>query len=71
MSCATVCDETCRTLSEDARQDEYELRFQLEMCRSVTLDCAQLLDRHAGAENCAEACRRCARACAEFLTTLG
>ncbi|MBA2947523.1 four-helix bundle copper-binding protein [Streptomyces sp. PSKA28] len=71
MSCAAVCDETCRRLSEDASQDEYELRFQLEMCRSVSLDCAQLLDHHPGAETCAEVCRSCARACADFLSTLG
>ncbi|MGX1372171.1 hypothetical protein RKD19_007530 [Streptomyces canus] len=68
--CAEVCDATCRVLSEDNHLDEAGIRVQLEWCRSVCLECAQVLDRHTGAEDAAKACRECAQACTDFMATL-
>ena len=68
--CAEVCDATCRMLSEQNRQDEAGIRVQLEWCRSVCLDSAHALDEQPGAEGTATACRDCARACTDFMTTL-
>lgn len=69
--CAEVCDATCRLLSEQAPQDEAALRVQLEWCRTVCLETAQILDDHLGAEAASKACRECAQACADFIRTLG
>ncbi|GHD86048.1 ferredoxin [Streptomyces naganishii] len=68
--CAEVCDATCRVLSEQNRQDEDGIRVQLEWCRTVCLESAHVFDRQPGAEQTAEACRACARACGDFMATL-
>lgn len=68
--CAEVCDATCRVLSEENHLDEAGIRVQLEWCRSVCLECAQVLDRHAGNEDAAKACREGAQACTDFMATL-
>ncbi|MFF5477493.1 ferredoxin [Streptomyces sp. NPDC012935] len=71
--CAEVCDATCRVLSEQGRMDgdaEAALRVQLEWTRSVCLECAHVFDGHPGAEDAAKACRDCARACTDFMSTL-
>ncbi|WP_328483700.1 four-helix bundle copper-binding protein [Streptomyces sp. NBC_00377] len=68
--CAEVCDATCRVLSEGNRLDEAGIRAQLEWCRTVCLECAHVFDRHPGAERSAAACRACAEACTEFISTL-
>ncbi|MEU6406822.1 ferredoxin [Streptomyces sp. NPDC046985] len=68
--CAEVCDATCRMLSEQNSQDEAALRVQLEWCVSVCLDSAHVFDRHPGAEQTADACRTCAKACQEFIAIL-
>ena len=69
--CVEVCDATCRLLSEEAHQDEYGLRLQVEWCRAVALEAAHACDRTRDAADCAEQCRACARACTDFLATLG
>jgi hypothetical protein len=69
--CTEVCDATCAMLSEQALQDEYGMRIQVEWCRAMCLECAHVCDRHEGAEECAAACRACARACSDFLAILG
>lgn len=69
--CAEVCDATCRMLSEQTLADEEALRVQLEWCRTVCLDSAHTFDAHPTAEDAAAACRASARACTEFLGTLG
>jgi hypothetical protein len=69
--CAEVCDATCRVLSEENRQDEAGIRVQLEWCRTVCLECAHVFDRQTGAEEGAQACRECAKACTDFIGTLG
>ncbi|MFI8091060.1 ferredoxin [Streptomyces sp. NPDC086080] len=68
--CAEVCDATCRVLSEQNQVDEAALRIQVEWCRQMCLESAQVFDRHSGAAKTAEVCRDCARACTEFLATL-
>ncbi|MGA5413753.1 ferredoxin [Streptomyces pseudogriseolus] len=68
--CAEVCDATCRVLSEQNQADEATIRMQVEWCRQVCLESAQVFDGHPGAVRTAEACRACARACTEFLATL-
>ncbi|MDF3301359.1 ferredoxin [Streptomyces tropicalis] len=68
--CAEVCDATCRLLSEQNDQDEGAVRVQLEWCRSVCLETAQVLDGFPGAEQTARSCRACARACTDFMSTL-
>ncbi|MFJ3670866.1 ferredoxin [Streptomyces sp. NPDC090106] len=68
--CAEVCDATCRVLSEENHLDEHAIRVQLEWCRAVALECAQLLDDHSGAVETAKACRECAQACTDFMAAL-
>ncbi|KUO05066.1 ferredoxin [Streptomyces caeruleatus] len=71
--CAEVCDATCRVLSEQGRMDEgaeSALRMQLEWTRTVCLEGAHVFDKHPGAEDAAQACRDCARACTDFMATL-
>ncbi|MFE6280925.1 ferredoxin [Streptomyces sp. NPDC057877] len=68
--CAEVCDATCRVLSEQNLLDEDGIRVQVEWCRTVCLESAHVFDRHPGAEDTAETCRACARACTDFLATL-
>jgi hypothetical protein len=68
--CAEVCDATCRVLAEQNQLDEAALRLQLEWTRTVCLECAHVFDRDPAAEETAQACRDCARACTEFMSTL-
>lgn len=68
--CAEVCDATCRVLSEQNHLDEAGIRVQLEWCRTVCLESAHVFDGQPGAEESAEACRACAKACTEFIATL-
>ncbi|MET8944356.1 four-helix bundle copper-binding protein [Streptomyces sp. NPDC004542] len=68
--CAEVCDATCRVLAEHNCLDENGIRVQLELCRTVCLECAHAFDAQPGAEESATACRACARACTEFIATL-
>ncbi|WP_037896388.1 ferredoxin [Streptomyces sp. Tu 6176] len=69
--CAEVCDATCRALSEQNSEDEAAVRAQLEWCVTVCLETAHVFDRHPGAEQAADACRTCAKACGEFTASLG
>ncbi|MFD0434106.1 four-helix bundle copper-binding protein [Streptomyces chartreusis] len=68
--CAEVCDATCHVLSEQNLLDEAAIRAQLEGCRSVCVESAHAFDAFPGGEETAEACRRCAKACTEFMGTL-
>ncbi|MFH8294687.1 four-helix bundle copper-binding protein [Streptomyces sp. NPDC018059] len=73
-ACADVCDATARLLADQVDQDEQDeqrVRVQVEWCRAICLQCAALCDPLPGSAACAEACRRCAKACDAFLTTLG
>ncbi|MFI6277236.1 hypothetical protein [Streptomyces sp. NPDC050988] len=68
--CAEVCDATCRALAEQSTQAEAGMCAQVEWCRAVCLETAQVLDRSPGAEDSAQVCRDCARPCTEFLALL-
>ncbi|MEU8979191.1 ferredoxin [Streptomyces sp. NPDC048309] len=68
--CAEVCDATCLVLSEQLRLDENGIRAQVEWCRTVCLEYAEVCDGFAGGEDAAKACRECAQACTDFLATL-
>ncbi|MEU1043117.1 four-helix bundle copper-binding protein [Streptomyces sp. NPDC005907] len=68
--CAEVCDATCRMLSEQSGLDEAGMRVQLEWCRDVCLECADVFDDHPGAQGSAKSCRECAQACMDFMATL-
>ncbi len=68
--CAEVCDATCRVLAEQTWQDEAGTRAQVEWCRAVCLETAHVFDRNPDAEEGAQSCRDCARACTEFLALL-
>ncbi|MEW2164758.1 four-helix bundle copper-binding protein [Streptomyces sp. NPDC007084] len=68
--CAEVCEATCHLLSRQSGPDESEMRAQLEWCRAVCLECADVFDTFPGAEGSAKTCRECAQACADFLATL-
>ncbi|MEU5364163.1 ferredoxin [Streptomyces sp. NPDC005925] len=68
--CVEMCDATCRVLSEQNQVDEDAIRMQVERCREVCLDGAQVLDGCSGAQDTAKACRECAQACTDFLDTL-
>lgn len=70
-TCADVCDATCRVLSEPGDQDVQRVRLQVEWCRAVCLQCARMCEASPQARDCALSCRRCARACGDFLATLG
>ncbi|MCH0565779.1 MULTISPECIES: ferredoxin [unclassified Streptomyces] len=69
--CAEVCDATCRVLAEQNTLDEDGVRIQLDWCRTVCLDTAHVFDGQPGAQEAADHCRACARACTAFLHTLG
>ncbi|MEU4796562.1 ferredoxin [Streptomyces sp. NPDC023327] len=74
LACADVCDATSRLLGEQTDQadrDERQVRAQVEWCRDVCLQCAALCDPGPASDTCAQACRRCARACEDFLAALG
>ncbi|MFD6289431.1 four-helix bundle copper-binding protein [Streptomyces sp. NPDC060205] len=82
--CTEVCDATCRLLAEQVTQSEDAMRSQVEWCRTVCLETAQVFDLDSGSgsgsgfgsgsgsgsEESAQACRDCARACTEFLARL-
>jgi hypothetical protein len=68
--CAEVCDATCRVLSEQNRLDEAGIRVQVEWCRSVCLETANVFDRYPGAQDAAKMCRECADACTDFMALL-
>ncbi|WP_307543609.1 four-helix bundle copper-binding protein [Streptomyces sp. V3I8] len=68
--CAEVCDTTCRLLAEQATQSEDVMRVQVEWCRTICLETAQVFDRSPGCEEGGQACRDCADACSEFLSLL-
>jgi hypothetical protein len=72
LRCVEVCDSTARLLGAEPVHDpeDDELRFRLDWCRTVCLDCAAHCARVAGAGDAVAACRACAEACTRFLATL-
>ncbi|MET9412514.1 ferredoxin [Streptomyces sp. NPDC002935] len=70
IQCAEVCEATCHVLSGQPGQNERRIRAQLEWCRAVCLECAEVFDGCPGAEAGAKSCRECAQACTDFMATL-
>ncbi|MFJ5269640.1 ferredoxin [Streptomyces sp. NPDC088358] len=70
LMCAEVCDATCLVLDGQHPRGEAGIRVQVEWCRSVCRECADVFDRCPGAQAGARACRACAQACTDFLATL-
>ncbi|MEV5781964.1 four-helix bundle copper-binding protein [Streptomyces sp. NPDC052287] len=70
LMCAEVCDATCLVLDGQHHRGEAGIRVQVEWCRSVCRECADVFDRCPGAQVSARACRACAQACTDFLATL-
>lgn len=68
--CAEVCDATCLVLDGQHPRGEAGIRAQVEWCRSVCRECADVFDLCPGARAGARACRMCAQACTDFLATL-
>lgn len=74
LDCADVCATTARMLE---RQTEYDAKLtgaQLQACREAAVTCAQECERHAEMHKhcqlCAEACRRCEKACGELISAM-
>ncbi|MFW6690572.1 hypothetical protein [Streptomyces sp. MAR4 CNX-425] len=74
LRCADVCEQTSRMLTQHGRHDAPGLRAQVELCAATCAACAADYERLAatapGAAERAAACRRCERACRDFLVNL-
>ncbi|MFF5388203.1 four-helix bundle copper-binding protein [Streptomyces sp. NPDC013012] len=72
--CADVCAATAAVLSRRTGHDARVTRAVLEACATVCGACAEECERHAGRHDhcrvCAEACRRCERACNDLIASL-
>ncbi|WP_396643613.1 four-helix bundle copper-binding protein [Microbacterium sp.] len=71
LDCAAVCAATAVVLTRQTGSNPDTVRAVLEACRAACAACAEECEQHAGMHEhctiCAEACRRCERACAELL----
>jgi hypothetical protein len=74
LDCADICETTGRVLSRHTGYDANIIRSILEACATACKACGDECDRHAGMHEhcriCAEACRRCERACLDLLAAL-
>jgi len=74
LDCADVCAATSRVLSRQTEYDADVSRALVEACRTVSAASADECESHAGHHDhcrvCAEACRRCERACAQLLEAM-
>jgi len=72
--CGDICAVVAAVLSRQASWDLGVVRPLLEACRAICRTCGDECQRHAPRHPhcgvCAEACRRCEQACAEFLTIM-
>jgi hypothetical protein len=75
LDCADVCQATLRVLSRQHERDVTVTRALVETARAASRRCADECERHAAHHGhcrlCAEACRRCERACDELLAAMG
>lgn len=68
LGCADVCAATLRMLSRQTAYDAPANRAQVEACGD---ECEGHAGMHEHCRVCAEACRRCERACADLLAAMG
>ena len=75
LDCADICATTGAVLSRQTGNNVETTRALLEACRTACKtygdECASHAEMHEHCKICAEACRRCERACAELLASLG
>ncbi|WP_258803177.1 four-helix bundle copper-binding protein [Pseudarthrobacter sp. NS4] len=74
LDCADICAATGNVLSRRTGFDPNVTRALLEACRAACKSCGDECEQHAGMHDhcqvCAEACRRCEKACADLMTSL-
>src|SRR5699024_2251527 len=74
-ACADVCEATGRVLSRQTGKNVALARALLEArqaaCRSCAEECEKHAEMHEHCKVCADACRRCEKACAELLASIG
>ena len=73
LDCADVCTATAGVIGRQAEYDASLIRPLLESCVAICRSCGDECERHAHMPHCqicAEACRRCERACRELLDAL-
>lgn len=74
LDCADICDATARVLSRHTGYDANITRAQLQACIQACKSCGDECGRHAEMHEhcrvCAERCRRCQRACENFLEAM-
>ena len=75
LDCADVCAATAALLSRRTGSNIAVVKAQLTACRTACGACADDCEQHAGMHDhcrlCAEACRRCEKACADLLAAIG
>jgi hypothetical protein len=70
LDCTDICTATVGVLSRLAGDDPAATRLLLEACAAICQSCGDECERHAHMPHCqvcAEACRRCERACRDLL----
>jgi Domain of Unknown Function (DUF326) len=73
LDCVDVCTATVGVITRQAEYDANLIRPLLEACVAICQSCGDECDRHAHMPHCqvcAQACRRCERACRELLDAL-
>jgi hypothetical protein len=74
LDCADVCTATAGVTSRPAESDAEVTRPLLQACVAICKSCGDECERHAHMYEhcriCAEACRRCERACWELLDAM-
>ena len=70
LDCTDICTATAAVLSRPAERDLSATRLLLAACVAICQSCGDECERHAHMPHCrvcAEACRRCERACRDLL----
>jgi len=70
LDCADICTATVAILSRPAEHDLNATRLLVGACAAICQSCGDECERHAHMLHCrvcAEACRRCDRACRDLL----
>lgn len=75
LDCADICATTAAVLSRRAGSNIEVVKELLKACRAACIacaeDCESHADRHEHCKLCAEACRRCEKACIDLLGVIG
>jgi len=72
LDCTDICTATAAVLSRPAKPDFNATRLLVGACAAICQSCGDECERHAHMPHCrvcAEACRRCDRACRDLLDT--